>query len=142
MQKYDDKSQIRKHKKNVKQLGNQKERTKAKRLLAKDPTSPDLLEEPNYGKLTSQGYNGLDQDKTRNTPYHQKNNNEPPTGLHTPDLDALVTTAVVLDTVSAECLALCAELAQTIAPTPETIAPTPETIATRRRDYSPSTPRL
>jgi hypothetical protein len=72
MNKHDDKKQIRRHKKNIKQLGNQKARQEAKRLLRDDPDSEKLQESPEYGKTTSKGYNGLDIDKTRNTQYHQQ----------------------------------------------------------------------
>jgi hypothetical protein len=67
----DDKKQLRRHKKKVKQLGNQTARSRTKKLLREDPTSDELQEPTNYGKLASTGLNGLDKDKTRNTDYHQ-----------------------------------------------------------------------
>ena len=73
MPRHDDKKQLRRLKKKVKQLGNQKARHDAKKLLRDDPTNEQLQEQTQHGKRTSQGLNGLDKDKTRNTDYHQGN---------------------------------------------------------------------
>ena len=59
MPRHDDKKQLRRLKKKVKQLGNQKARHDAKKLLRDDPTNEQLQEQTQHGKRTSQGLNGL-----------------------------------------------------------------------------------
>ena len=106
MNKHDDKKQLRRHKKKVKQLGNQTARSRTKKLLREDPTSDELQEPTNYGKLTSTGLNGLDIDKTRKTEYHQQHQQKPqdaPQALETLEVAAVgvEALALVLDLVAA-----------------------------------------
>lgn len=67
----EEKAKLRKLKRKIKQQGNQRTRHRTKQLLNHDPDSPELNEQPNYQKLTSETLNGLDKDKTRKTDYHQ-----------------------------------------------------------------------
>jgi hypothetical protein len=75
--KHDDKKQIRRLKKKIKQQGNQSLRSKNKQLLSKDPEADQLLEQPQFGKQSSSGLNGLDIDSTRITKHHQQNQPTP-----------------------------------------------------------------
>jgi hypothetical protein len=62
--KSDDKRQIRKLKRDVKQAGNKKRRHKLKRELRDNPEEAHLSE-PSVGKASSETLNGLDEDATR-----------------------------------------------------------------------------
>lgn len=61
---HDDKRQIRKLKRDIKQAGNKKRRHQLKRDLRDNPTEAHWSE-PSVGKASSEGLNGLDQDATR-----------------------------------------------------------------------------
>ena len=62
--KRDDKRQLRKLKRDVKQAGNKKRRQKLKRDLRDNPEEAHLSE-PSVGSMSSETLNGLDQDATR-----------------------------------------------------------------------------
>ena len=61
---HDDKRQIRKLKRDVKQAGNKKRRHNLKRDLQQNPAEAHWTE-PSVGKASSQTLNGLDHDATR-----------------------------------------------------------------------------
>jgi hypothetical protein len=62
--KRDDKRQVRKLKRKIKQAGNKKRRHQLKRDLRENPAEAHWSE-PTVGKATSETLNGLDQDSTR-----------------------------------------------------------------------------
>jgi hypothetical protein len=64
LMKRDDKRQLRKLKRDVKQAGNKKRRQKLKRDLRDNPEEAHLSE-PSVGSMSSETLNGLDQDATR-----------------------------------------------------------------------------
>ena len=61
---HDDKRQVRKLKREIKQIGNKKRRHKLKRELHANPAEAHWSE-PTVGKASSASLNGLDQDATR-----------------------------------------------------------------------------
>lgn len=75
---HDQKKQLRSLKRKTKKLGNQKTRHHNKQLLKTNPDAEELLEDTKpHPKLLSHTLNGTDTDKTRNTPHHQKTENQP-----------------------------------------------------------------
>jgi len=59
-----DKRQLRKLKRTLKRAGSKHRRRDLKRQLAEDPEGASEVEE-NFGRYSSEGLNGLDQDSTR-----------------------------------------------------------------------------